>query len=284
MLRSFAPFLLAIGLIFSISTAHARSLQPVPAPTPPPSAPIKANIAPKAMFLGSIDYFKYGIGIRGGMLFIPEFFLNGLFFSESSGVINGGFQVEFILRSAGDFEYAFGAGWHNLTFANGTDSKGSPIPHIFLNKGDSPSEREIVDNSLSYIALDVRFIKHFPFHRHVSFFLGGGIGLGITLGQITRTDTFPTGASYENWKKDPVNNPAPAIRCPAGCKLNTSMPDNKNIDDGGRREGRVPPVLPILDLILGFSFPIHERFDVRVMGGVGAPKLFWWSLAMHVFF
>ncbi|MEM1008670.1 MAG: hypothetical protein AAGJ35_06655, partial [Myxococcota bacterium] len=136
-------------------------------------------------YLGSRKHFRYGFGVRGGMFFIPEWFLTGLFFDEGVGVINGGFSVEFILRATDTFEYGFGVGWYNLRFAEGLDKDGQPIPHIFLNKGNPPSEREFVENELSYIALDVRFIKHFPLHKHMSFFVGGGIGLGIVLGYLT---------------------------------------------------------------------------------------------------
>jgi hypothetical protein len=241
-------------------------------------------------YYGGMQKYKYGVGLRGGMLFVPEFFLTGLFFDEAQGVTQGGFSVEFILRSTDTFEYTFGLGWYNLAFGRQLDRNENAIPAIFVNKGDPKSEREIVENTLSYVALDVRFTKHFPIHRHVSFFLGGGVGIGFVVGQLTRTDTIPNvfGANYDRWRSDPYNNAPPAVACPIGglpsCALGLNMPADKNIGEGGRREGRVPPVLPILDFFLGFNFPIHPRVDIRVEGSFGVPRIFAWNLSSHFYF
>ena len=245
---------------------------------------------------------KYGIELRGGMFFFPEFMLNALFFDESEGVMQGGFGAGFVLRTDKTFEYIFAVSYNFFGFNEAKDKDGKPIPHVFLNKGDPTFQREFVQNNLSYLAIDVRFQKTFDIHPRFNILLGGGVGLGIILGQLKRTDTFIPGYStgkeeeykqaYKLWRSNPQDQTSlPNIGC--NVQGTTSAQQTQYASDKARqectmieqRESRVPPVIPVFDFILGMVFPIViDRWDIRIQGGVGLPKLFWFSMATHIYF
>lgn len=244
---------------------------------------------------------KYGLELRGGMLFFPEFALK-LFFDEAEGITQGGFGVGFVLKTDPTFEYVFGVGYHFFGFMDAKDRNGKPIPHVFNNKDEPTYQREFVQNDMSYLAFDVRFQKLFPIHPRFHFLVGAGIGLGVILGGVKRTDTFIPDydkakeeeykQAYKLWRSDPTNQSAlPNI----GCNVQGSTPEQQAKYNAAKatqdckmieaREDRVPPVIPVFDFIVGMVFPIViDRFDLRIQGGIGFPRLFWVSLASHIYF
>lgn len=251
----------------------------------------------------------HGLVVRGAALFIPEFFLTGLFFDEAPGVTNGGFGLAYALKTDESFTFVFGVGYHFLNFIDGRTTAGDPIPHVFLNKGDQSYQREFVKNTLSYLAFDVRFLKSFRVHPRFHILVGGGIGLGVVFGSVVRTDTTIDGYSptkeseykqnYKNFRSDPSNpaNALPNRICQTAgggldCKLHAGLSEEDGIVNHGnsgtpqgRKEDRVPPVIPIAEFILGMVFPIViDRFDIRIQGGIGAPRLFWVGMSSHVYF
>lgn len=257
----------------------------------------------------SWEKHQHGIALRGAALFIPDFVLTGIFFDEADGVTQAGFGLAYVLRTSKTFEFAFGVGYHFLQFMEGRDSSGAPIPHVFLNKGDQSYQREFIFNSLSYLAIDVRFLKLFDVHRRFKILFGGGIGLGILFGNLVRTDTtIPNYEArkeqeyrdaYSKWKNDRTNasNKLPNTVCEGpgsgpDCRLHAGLDETKDIKNHnasdvaeGRREERVPPVIPIVNLVFGFVFPIIiDRWDIRIQGGMGLPRFFWAGMSTHIYF
>ncbi len=250
----------------------------------PPPRVRKVVVAPKPKFR------RYGIELRGGMLFFPEFMLNATFFDESVGVIQGGFGLGFVLKTDPTFEYIFGVSYNFFQFQPGTDSEGRPLPNVFLNKGDPTFQREFIQSDLSYLAIDVRFQKIFPIHKHFQMMVGAGIGLGVVLGELRRTDTFIPDydaskeeeykQAYKLWRANPQDSSAlPNKVC---TQVDRTVQDCTLIE---AKEDRVPPVIPLFDFIIGMVFPIvPDRFDIRVQGGFGFPRLFWVSMSTHIMF
>lgn len=242
------------------------------------------------------EFRRYGIALRGGMLFFPEFLLNSTFFDESEGVINADFGIAFVLRTSPTFEYVFGISYNLFNFYDQRDRDGKPIPHVFLSKGDETYKREFINNSISYLSIDVRFQKLFPLHPHFQILLGGGVGLGIVFGNIMRTDTYipdyqPSKEeqyrqNYKTWKADPYNQRAvldnqPCVNASSGreCDLHQGLSDDQ------RKESRVPPIVPVFHFVVGLVFPIViDRWDIRIQGGVGLPSFFWYGLSTHINF
>ncbi len=246
-------------------------------------------------------YRKYGLELRGGMLFFPEFLLTGLFFDEAEGMFNGDFALGFVLRSSKSFEFVFGIGYHLFNYYDSEYPDGKPIPHVFLDKGDPAYEREFVKNTLSYLTIDVRFQKRFFVHERFQILVGGGVGLGILFGEIWRQDTYiPNYDSskeasggysddYKKWREDPIKNRRYLPNKPCS-------PPKANDPDAGYKqrfcenyepwkEERVPPVIPTVDLVLGFVFPIIiDRWNIRLQGGMGLPRFFWFGLSSQIYF
>lgn len=249
---------------------------------PPRVRKVVVPVAPK--------FRRYGLELRGGMLFFPDWMLNATFFDESDGIMQGGFGIGFVLKTDPTFEYVFGVSYHFFQFTPQTDNDGRPLPHIFLNKDDPTFQREFIENNLSYLAIDVRFQKLFPIHKHFQMVVGAGIGLGVILGDLKRTDTFIPGydnakeeeyrQAYRLWKADPKNQPAPPNKvCTEVDKANQ---DCTLIE---AKEDRVPPVIPLFDFIVGMVIPIvPDRFDIRFQGGFGFPRLFHVTMSTHIMF
>ncbi len=247
------------------------------------------------------QYRKYGIELRGGGLFVPEFLLLGLFFDEAEGMANGDFGLAFVLRSSRSFEFVFGVNYHLFNFYDRTYPDGKPIPRVFLDKGDPAYEREFIKNTLSYMSIDVRFQKLFFLHERFQILIGGGVGLGIIFGEVWRQDTYiPDYDSakeasgeyrkeYLRWKEDPETNRSGLPNKPC------SPPKAGEPDELAKRnycenfepwkEDRVPPVIPTVDLVLGLVFPVViDRWDLRIQGGMGLPRFFWVGMSTHIYF
>jgi hypothetical protein len=247
-LRTFAVLLVLAGLLLAVNPAQAE---------------------------GKYEN-KFALGVRGGALFVPEAILTGLFFDEADGTINFGGGIEFIIQAADTFEYQIGLTYHDYKFFPTTvDNSDGKVYHPFLSKGDSIFKREYIDNTLSYLALDVRFMKFFPMHPKVRWMLGGGIGAALLFGKLLRTKTNYSGTldedeqreNYQKWKEGGRQKTQKSLG---------STPQNNSF-----AEDRVPIVVPVLEVLTGIDFFVHKHFDFRLLFGFGFPRVFSIDFAMH---
>ena len=218
-----------------------------------------------------VKFYASAVGFRGGVLFIPTFFLDAFFFDKSTGVINGTWTAEYIIRTNPTFEYVIGLGYNRLSYGGGGR---------FLEKGDDVWEAEEIQNSLSALVLDVHFVKLVPLTPGMKIILGGGVGIGVMLGKLVRTDTVDGVTLCQSATSD-----APLHK---DCQLHLGLSADEDIKDkdnpSGRKEDRVPPVIPLVDLLVGFLFQFNPRWDLRIQGGVGLPRIFYVEMATHFYF
>lgn len=90
----------------------------------------------------------------------------------------------------------------------------------------------------------------------LSFIFGAGLGVGFTTGQLTEWQSGEIPGDGNNDNTDPSCGPAPT---PAYTRSETCP------DDGALR---VPPVLPMVDVNLGFRFNFSDRASLRIEGGL----------------
>lgn len=206
---------------------------------------------------------KFGVGLHIRAMFIHPWLL-GLFFDQSTPLNSMAFGGEFIYRRGtldiiGSIDFGFY----------------SPKDGNYLENGKSPATEVdyIQFDGLNVLAFSVHFIKHHEILPWMSFIWGGGVGIGIVLGNIYRVsagkgcDSETAGdesrcmPNSNTW--DP-NNP--------NRWLNDPNNQGKESDDSPTnpkrwKEDGVWPVVPIVHLLVGLDFKISDQFGVRVDGG-----------------
>lgn len=181
---------------------------------------------------------QFGVGARVRYIFMPTSVLN-LFLDHSTPLSSFGVGAE-VVRRKGNFDVVFGIEYDGV----------SPEDGLYLEQGDNPSTPgEYPDyvefDGLALLGFDASFIWHADIASKVQFRYGGGIGVGLVLGDVKQYD----------------------VVCPPGTTVD-------QLDDESQCAGRVfdknadvPPVVPIVNVVLGFRFKVNEQLTVNLDGG-----------------
>jgi hypothetical protein len=200
----------------------------------------------------------YFLGLAYWHSFTPEFILN-LFTDEATKTNNPAIGLQFTYRKA---SFDIITSLHYQTFA---------VNGPFRGAGDELTETEIIDSDLKTLFIGVDFLWGTDFTDWFSIQYGIGLGVGVVMGDMVRTEAYPdTGpGSIGGWSRcNGPSNPANAFCDP------TSVADG---EDGGHfgavarrwtQGGSVPNVwfraaLPHLAL----RFKPIKQLMIRVDGG-----------------
>ncbi|MBI4510473.1 MAG: hypothetical protein HY698_12620 [Deltaproteobacteria bacterium] len=184
---------------------------------------------------------QYGIGLRARYVAIPTWLLN-LFLDHSTAMGHPGIALEAVRRK-GDFDIVLGLEYENI----------SPKDGLYLEKGDNPgTPGEYPDyvtfDGLALLGMDISFLWHLKFHEKVSLRYGAGIGVGFVLGDVVQADTVCNPGTSADDLDDPK-------ACPVDPR---ALPEKS--DD-------VPPVVPIVNVLVGMRFKVTDRIFVNLEGG-----------------
>jgi hypothetical protein len=181
---------------------------------------------------------EYGIGARFRYVFMPTAVLN-LFLDHSTPMASWGIGADFIRRK-GNLDIDFAIEWENISPKNG----------LYESQGDDPGTPgqypDFVEfQNFALLGADASFIWHVNLFSHVQFRYGAGIGVGAVLGKIVQHKTI----------------------CPAG--TTDSQLENPNIctETGQTKFAAVPPVVPIVNVQLGFRIRIVDKLSLNLEGG-----------------
>lgn len=228
-----------------------------------PSAPKVGEPTSATPVVAKPAEHKFGIGLHIRAMFIHPWLL-GLFFDQSTPLNSMGFGGEFIYRRGtldiiGSIDFGFY----------------SPKDGNFLENGKNPATEVdyISFDGLNVLAFSVHFIKHHEILPWMSFIWGGGVGIGIVLGNIFRVsagkgcDSETAGDESRCMPNSPTWDPKSPGRW-----LNDPANQGKESDDGPNtpkrwKEDGVWPVVPIVHLLVGLDFKISDQFGVRIDGG-----------------
>lgn len=193
----------------------------------------------------------------------------GLFLDEHSshwrGRANLGYGAEFVLRKP-EYDLVFGFEWADLSMPD----------DWWLESGDPARKAEVTTFPVQLLSLTVGINWFFDISEVFGLYLGGGLGVGVLLGDIEKTE--------------------PSLACveALGESKDTSLLDQEPcVDSQGNRqslasttekEDRVPPVLPIINVAFGTQFTIAEHLVWRIETGVNLPYFYagtsigyqWW--------
>jgi hypothetical protein len=196
----------------------------------------------------------YGVGVRLRQVFIPKGLLEFFVEEAASGIRNWGFGIEAIRRK-GDFEMALGVEYESLSGEDG----------LWIDKGDTIPEDEVdlVEyDDFGWITVDTTFTWHTQLHPMVALRYGAGIGLGIMLGDVLRSDYVCDSS----------------VLSLDSCHLRTSPPA-VNIREP---EDKVPPVFPVLNALVGAQIRPVERAAINIE--VGMRSVFYFGITGAMFF
>jgi hypothetical protein len=188
---------------------------------------------------------QWGVGARLRYVFVPEGVLN-LFLDHSTSMNSVGFGAEIVGRK-GDTDIVFGIEYDGASPENG----------LYQDKGDDPSNCAAVDpgncpdytefDGLGMIGIDASFIWHAKLSSRVQLRYGGGLGIGIVTGSIYQTKRA----------------------CPAGTTIDDLDDPNacSDVIEARKESEDVPPVVPIINALLGARFLISENLSLNVETG-----------------
>ena len=125
---------------------------------------------------------------------------------------------------------------------------------------------------------------------------GVGLGLGVVLGEVRRTEATPPTGPYADGDETPTDGYVHCQYDPDDPRWTTPfcepMCDEESLADGScppralaseegdlrgfyeTKEDRIPPVLPWVDVLLGLRILPHPNFQIDLQGGFGVGFLF----------
>ena len=177
---------------------------------------------------------KLGIGARIRYVSMPSAILN-LFVEFSEPMSSVGFALE-VVRRKRDFDIVFGLEYEKTSPDDGWWGEKGETPG---QPGEDPDFVEFEDFAL--VSLDASFVWHKNFNEYVALRYGAGIGAGLVLGEIFQTDGMCTSPSLDS------------------CVVPPGNPREKSED--------VPPVVPIVNVLLGVRIKANENLSFNIEGG-----------------
>ena len=129
-------------------------------------------------------------------------------------------------------------------------------------------------NGLALWALDVSFVWHTMFNEWFGMHYGAGIGVGIVAGDILRTSNDPALCTEAN--AGDVSSATRVVRrvhgpAAASCASPATLVPGPDDPTNPHRfaDPNVPPVLPIVNIVIGFDFrlPQVRGWEATIEGG-----------------
>jgi hypothetical protein len=204
----------------------------------PQIAGAQANATNDSEALVTADRARFGVGARLRYVFMPESILEAFVEDAPSGVGRAGFGIE-LLRRKGNFDIVVAIEYEGI----------APEDGLFLEKGDVPGQPgqnpDLVEfEGFALLGVDASFIWHQRIAPRVDLRYGAGIGIAAVLGDIFQTDTA----------------------CVPGGGIESCMPDPSAPQQHDKAEN-VPPVVPLVNVLVGLRTEIQPRWYVNLEGG-----------------
>ena len=184
------------------------------------------------------DKAQMGVQIRLRRVHAPQGLVELFVDTAPAGAAHTGIGADFVRRK-GNFELNVGIEWESLGIEDG----------VWIDKGDTIPEDEadfLEFDGFGWVTFDAAFVWSTPVHEKVRIRYGAGVGIGIVLGEILRTD-------YQCTSSD-VNS----------CVIRTNPPaeNNKTPEDD------IPPVFPVINVLAGIQIRPVPNMSINLEGGL----------------
>lgn len=207
----------------------------------------------------------YALGLRGRYLGVPSFLLSP-FLQQYTTLNSESLGAEFIRRK-GTLDVVLSLDYSLM----------SPPAGNFLgaNKDPTLDTHYVQFPGLSLLSLDVSFIWTHDLARWLAIMVGGGVGIGAVLGDIYVVNNSQKVCTASNAGDPnqcyPIDANSVAIQ-PTDPnfqrKLEQTATGAKDVaQDPHYHKADRPPVMVVVNFILGFKFKIHRHFNLNLSGG-----------------
>lgn len=225
--------------------------------TSPASAQFASGVGGEdAMERGDIDRMEFMVTLHTRAAFVPDGLL-GAFYDEhanlwTDGRSNASFGGAFSWRQRGELELSVLVDWVDLS-----------TPDAFWKEAGKPA----ADADWTQIDLQVLSIAFASYWNWsptpwLSPYIGGGIGVGVLLGDVVRYDPVSNSACEQGLGEDP-NQFAPDV-----CFGADGSPDPNQVELGQPETGLPIPVIPVVHAAGGVRFNIAEHAVLRLELGL----------------
>jgi hypothetical protein len=261
----------ALFAVLPSSPAAAQGAEEAAATTAGGNADGTTAVVPAAALAEDADVaarpadLSYGVSLGLRWISVPAWTLD-LFTKKNVPLSSWGTAVSFFRRKE-NFDVI-----GTLSYTNASPADGN-----WLGKGDEHPAAVDTDfvqfRGLALYALDVSFVWHTMFNDWFGIHYGAGVGIAYVGGRILRTSS--SGCTEDNAGDLSQCRPQGVDCGPGGCNeqqlIATSVnPGTDNPANPKRfRESSVPPVLPIVNVVVGVDFrlPKVRGWEAKLEGG-----------------
>ncbi len=189
---------------------------------------------------------RLGAGLRLRQVHVLRGVLE-LFFGEVPGNESHiGFGAEFI-RKKGNMQFIIGVEYERLDAATG----------LWLEKGEEnrppEGEPDLVEfDNFGWVGVDFNFMWHTRLASIVHLRYGAGLGIGLVLGEVLRTDFGCPTAEL-------------TLDGPNSCDQDLTTAENPKVNEP---EDDIPPVFPIVNMVVGLQLQPTDSLAINIEGGI----------------
>ena len=191
----------------------------------------------------------YVIAPRFRAITIPNFIFDAFFgrHAETWAAIdepNLAYGLEFILRDPKSNEFVFSIDYSDLSMRD----------EWWVESGKAARQADWTEFDLGLITLDASYNKWWPVSDVFAFYAGAGLGLGVVLGEVKKTD--PTTQCIVALGASKDYNRLEDAPCEIEGQPQLDIANREEEDD-------IPPVIPVLALNAGAQVTIKEHLALR---------------------
>jgi len=200
---------------------------------------------------------EYGVGVRLRSVWVPRAILELFVQRSAGGARNTGIGVD-LSRRRGSTELQLGFEYEQINvgqgvWINGNDNvaAGDEADYVLGPDGTTGS-----GNQFGWFTLEFTFLNHAAITDWLSVRYGGGLGLGILLGEVDH---------YNIICAPGATNASPIPGCVPPRFNGTGM-----YSEGQQTQVKydLPPVFPVVNAILGLQVKASDRVTINVEGGI----------------
>jgi len=258
---------LAIGAALVPAAAFSDEETPKPAPESAAGEPPKKADSSSPIPTDD-EQLIYALGLRARYLAVPGFMLSP-FLQQFTTLSSGGFGIEGIRRK-GTLDIVL-----SLDFSFYSPPDGN---YLGANKDPAFDTHYTQFRGLNFLALDVSFFWVHDLTSWLAIMIGGGVGIGLVLGDIYLINNSGPqdggGCAASN-----AGNPKQCYPINVGPidPTDPSLQTKLNATSGGAKDTSAtpvyhvspdkPPVMVVVNFIVGFKIKLHRHFNINVSGG-----------------
>lgn len=202
---------------------------------------------------GGDSEIDYGVGVRLRSVWLPKSILQLFLTRAAGGAHNYGAGLE-LTRRRGSTELQLGFEYEHVNVGQG----------VWINKGDDVSMGDEADFILSpgaaghdfgWATIEFTFINHAEINKALAIRYGGGLGVGLLLGELDHYNIICVNAT----------NAAPEPGC-----VPQTLGGNGQFSGGNQSPVKydLPPVFPVVNAILGLQIRPTDKITINIEGGI----------------